>query len=64
MTDIMVKIFNRIYIKSETDLPKVSSNYFVNIKGKGIGLNVTKFDINDKADKTIWLNTIEWYLTK
>jgi len=54
------ELFEKVYIRSEEDLPKEDGMYFINIKGKGIGINVCRFEV--KLDIQNWMSNIDWYL--
>ena len=59
----MKELFEKVYIKSEADLPKEDGTYFAEWKKEGI--KCTSFWLpNDKADWSHkwWLENINWYL--
>ena len=54
------ELFEKVYIRSEEDLPEEDGMYFINIKGKGIGINVCRFEVI--LDIQSWMSNIDWYL--
>jgi len=57
----MKEIYEKIYIKSESDLPKKTGNYFVAEKDNNKYIFLCSFECNNVMSK-LWLRDIDWYL--
>jgi hypothetical protein len=55
------KLYKKVYIRSEADLPKEDGIYFV-AKKDSLKSNWLKPLIFTIISKNEWLNTIDWYL--
>jgi hypothetical protein len=60
----MKEYFEKVYIKTEDDLPEKVGNYFVQLtNGHGQILHFPfKGDVGWKVDEYNWLDTVEYYL--
>jgi hypothetical protein len=53
--------YKKIYIKSESDLPKETGVYFCEDKLTGVNITIP-FNPNSQIDVAEWMNYITWYL--
>jgi hypothetical protein len=57
----MKELYEKIYIKSESDLPKVPGNYIAHSKSRKIGW--WGYDCTETKDDIItWMTYVDWYL--
>jgi hypothetical protein len=54
----MKGLFEKVFIKSESDLPKMEGDYFVHVKEIGIDV----YTWRNYSDNDYWLSTFDWYL--
>jgi hypothetical protein len=58
------KLFKKVFIKSEADLPKEDGNYFIGYKNQRT-IKVIYYEISGKmlaSDPQYWIDMIDWYL--
>ena len=58
------ELYQKIYIRSESDLPKEEGKYFVGLKLNGEHIDVYWWlnNVDKQFQNEYWLNTFDWYL--